>query len=108
VEHTGELDRDISSSDDSDPLGLFLNLEETVRVDSVRSSWDFLVGRYRWSPTDSDDDLLCLDGVGGLVISSDLDLVLVDEGGPTLVIGNAVIDQVLLAVNEQDESAHVD
>jgi len=103
VEDTSKLDSNVSGADDSDPLGLLLNFEESIRVDSVRSTGDLVVGRDGRTSTNSNDNLLGLDVVRGSVVSSDLDLVLVYERCPTLMVGDLVVDQVLLTA----ESTHV-
>jgi hypothetical protein len=92
VENSGKLDGNVTRSYNGNTLRLFFDLEETVGVDTVRGTRDVIVRRNSGSTTDSNDDLLCLDSVRGLVITSDLDLVLGDERSPSLVVIDLVID----------------
>ena len=86
VEHTSELDGDVSSTNDDDLLWLFLNIKEPIRVDTVRSSWDLIIGRNGRSTTDSYCDLLGLDLVFRSVVLRDFEGVRVDEFGPSFMV----------------------
>jgi hypothetical protein len=79
VEYASQFDRDITSTDDGNPLGLFLDIEKAVRVDTVRCAGDLVVRGNSGSTADSDDKLFRPDGVLGAVGPFNLDLVLVEE-----------------------------
>jgi len=100
VEHAGKLDRDVSGSDDGDSLRLLLDVEEAVRVDSVRGTRDLVIGGDGRSSTDSDSNLLRLDRVGLAVEGLDGKGVRVDERSVTLVVVDFVVDKVLLAAGQ--------
>lgn len=100
VEDTGQFDGDVSGANDSNPLWLLFDVEETVRVDTIRRSGDlFVLGDSR-PASDSDDELLGTDCVFRAIWSLDLHLVLVEERGISFVVGDVVLDQILLAEGE--------
>jgi len=98
VEHPGELDGDVPCSDDCDAFRLFLNVEETVRVDSVGCTWNVVVGRNGRSTTYGDGDLLRLDLVRLAVERLDRERVGVDKRCVALVVVDLIVDQVFLAI----------
>ena len=100
VEHAGKLDRDVSGSDNGDSLRLLLDVEEAVRVDSVRGTRDLVIGGDGRSSTDSDSNLLRLDRVALAVEGLDGKGVRVDERSVTLVVVDLVVDKVLLAAGQ--------
>jgi hypothetical protein len=100
MEDTGQLDSDISGTDNGNPLRLLFDVEETVRVDTVRGSGDILILGDSRSTTDSNNEFLGSNSVLRAVWSLDLDLILVEERGISFVVGYIVLDQVLLAKRE--------
>jgi hypothetical protein len=54
IENPSELDSNIPRPYHDDALRLLLDVEESVRVDSVRSTRNLLVGRDRRSAADGD------------------------------------------------------
>lgn len=63
MEDTGQLHSNIASSDNRDPLRLLFDVEETVRIDTVRGSGNVLVLGDSWSASDSDNEFLRSDRV---------------------------------------------
>lgn len=97
VEDASELDGNVAGTDDSDALGLRLDVEEAVRVDAERSAGDLGVGGDRRLATDGNDNLLGLDLVRGAVVLLDVERVLVDERGVALVVVDLVVGKVTVA-----------
>ena len=97
MEHASQFNGDITSSDDSNALRLLFDIEETIRIDTVRGSRDILVLGDSRSAANSDNEFLRSDRVLGTVWPLDLYLILVEEGCVTFVIGYVVFDQILLA-----------
>jgi hypothetical protein len=104
VEHTSQLDGDISGSNDDDSLGLTVDVKEAIRVDTVFGTGDLIVGGDCGSPSDGNGDLLRFDFVGRAVVRLNLEGVGIEEGSVALVVVDLVVDQVLLA---ELESARV-
>lgn len=104
VEHTGQLDGDVSGSNDDDSLGLSVDVKEAIRVDTVFGTGDLIVGGDCGSPSDGNGDLLRFDFVGRAVVRLNLEGVGIEEGSVALVVVDLVVDQVLLA---ELESARV-
>lgn len=97
VEHTGQLDGNVSGSNDDDSLGLSVDVKEAIRVDTVFGTGDLIVGGDCGSPSDGNGDLLGLDFVGRAVVRFDLEGVGIEERSVALVVVDLVVDQVLLA-----------
>lgn len=96
VENTGQLDRDVTGTDNSNPLGLLLDVKEAVRVDTVGCPGNLLVRGDSGSPSNSDNKLFGSDGVFGTVGPFDLNLVLVEERSVSFMVIDLVVHQVLL------------
>ncbi len=76
VENTRQLDGDVTSTYDCDPLRLSLDVEESIRVDTVRSAGDRLIRWNGGSSSNCDDNFLRFDGVLCTILLLDQELVL--------------------------------
>lgn len=94
VEHAGEFDSNVTGADDGDLLGLLLDVEEAVRVDTELGARDR--GRNARVTTDSDEDLLGVDEDLRSVIESHLGLVLGQQLTPAVKVLDLVVDEVSL------------
>jgi hypothetical protein len=85
------LDGDVPSSNDGNPLGLLLELEEPIARDAVLRTLDV---RLRRPSSDGDDDPPRFEPVLLPGPLPDHELVLVDEAG----VAGVVVDSVLVEV----------
>jgi hypothetical protein len=97
VENTSEFNSDISSTDDNDPLWLFLDIKESVRVDTVGSTGNIVIRRDGGSTTNGNHNLLRLDLVLGSILLGDFDSVGVDKFSPSIVVVYVFLVEVVLA-----------
>jgi hypothetical protein len=97
IEYTSEFNRDISSTNHNDPLGLFFNVKESIRVDTIRSTGDIIVGRDSGSTTDGNHDLLGFDLVFRSVLLGDFNSMGIDEFSPAIMVIYILLVQVGLA-----------
>lgn len=88
-----DLDRDVTRSDDGDPLGLRLELKEAVRRDTVLGTLN--VGE-RGRSSDGDEDVLCVERVRPSVGRLDLKFGGALEGRVPLVLVDVVLLEVAL------------
>lgn len=94
VEHAREFDGNVAGTNDGDLLGLLLDFEEAVGVDTQLGARDRR--RYARVSADGDEDLLGVDDDLGSVVESHLGLVLGQELTPAVEVLNLVIDEVSL------------
>jgi len=73
VEHASHLDGNVTSADNSDLLGLLLEIEEAVTVNAELSTLDV---DCAGATTDSDEDLLCADLLLLTILTNNLDNIL--------------------------------
>ena len=97
VEDSSEFNSDITSTNHDDPLGLFFNIKESIGVDTVRGSWNLIVGRDSRSTTDGDHDFLRFDLVFRSVLLGDFDSVRIDKFSPSIMVIYILLVQVTLA-----------
>ena len=113
VKDPGEFHGDIACTDHGHPLGQGFNVEETVRVDTVLSTGNLvtlsksarhaglqrvMTHWYGWTPANCDHKLLRADLVRGPVVPLDLDRVLVDKLGHSLVVVRLGVRQIPLTI----------
>lgn len=94
VEDTGEFDGDVASTNDNDPFGLFFEGEEPIRGDTKVSSGNLLFRGGGRVTTDSDANVVGLDGVGFLTGLGDLDLGRGEDSSVTVEEVNALLAPV--------------
>ena len=97
IENTSEFNSDISSTNNNDSLGLFFNIKESIRVDTVRSTGDIIIGGNGRSTTDGNHDLLRFHLVLCSILLGDFDSVGIDKFGPSIMIVYVLLVQVALA-----------
>jgi hypothetical protein len=98
VEHASHLDSNVTSTDDSDLLGLLLEVEEAITADTELGTLDV---DCAGATTDSDEDLLCANLLLLTVLADNLDDVLGDERGGSVEVFDLVVLQVLLVDSVQ-------
>lgn len=97
VKDTRQLNGNVPRPHHDDRLGLFLDIKESIRVDTVLCARDVIVGRNSGPATDGDIEDFGFDLVGlGTIPAGDLDFVGREELGPALVVVDLVVDEVLL------------
>lgn len=97
VEDSSEFNSNVSRTDDGDTFGLFFNIKESIRVDTVRSTWNLLIAWNGRSPSDGNGDLFSFDLVLFPIETFDLEGILVNERSVSFMVIDLVIDEVLLA-----------
>lgn len=97
VENSSELYRNVASSNHNNTFRLVFEVEESVRVDTVTSTRNFLVRRDSWSSTDGNVKDLGLDFVRFSIGRGDLDGVGIEELGKAFVVVYMVVPEILLA-----------
>jgi hypothetical protein len=98
VEHASHLDSNVTSTNNSDLLGLLLKIEEAITVDAELGTLDV---DCAGTTTNSDEDLLCADLLLLTVLADNLDNVLGDERGGSVEVFDLVVLQVLLVNSVQ-------
>lgn len=88
LHHASDLHRDVARTDHGNPLGLVLQVKETVGVDTQLGTRD---RRNFRAATGGDQDV-----VGRVVLAIDLDGVAADEAGEALDHGDLVLAQHVL------------
>ncbi|PMB66771.1 Elongation factor 1-gamma 1 [Beauveria bassiana] len=94
VEHASEFDGNVAGTDDGDLFRLSSNVKEVVRVDAELSAGDG--GRRCRLAANSDENLLGVDEDLGVIVESDLDLILGHEAAAAVKIFDLVVAEIAL------------
>lgn len=94
IEHAGELDGNVASSDNGDLFGLLLNIKKAVTVDTQLGAGN--IGRDSRLSTNGNKDILGVDDDLGAIIFGDFNLVLVQNSAPSVLVFDVVVGEVAL------------
>ena len=98
VKDTSKLDGNVSGPNNDDLLWLFLDIKESIGIDTVRCARDVIIRWDSGSTTDRYGNLLGLDLVFRSVVLSDFESVGVDKLGPSFMVVDFLFAQIALAI----------